>query len=387
MELYFITDARFFKASNGKYYAGEMSFNNTLWHRYLKEFDKVYVIARVFDLIDEIPDEHLVDNVEILPIERFDNAFEFLKKRSVIKEQMDHYLLDSQRSVIIRGAGTVGYLASQICFKKNIPYGIEVIGDPFDVFAPGVIKHPLRPLFRYLFVEHQKKAVYNAAAVLYVTKYALQKRYPSNQRTFSTFASDVFIESDDNLRYKELNVNALPYQLISIGALEQLYKAPDVAIKCIKKLTERGLDVKLTWLGVGAYMEEMKELARSLNIEEKVQFMGSVSPKEVKIYLEKSDIFLLLSKTEGLPRAMVEAMSVGLPCIGTNVGGIPELVIPDFLVPVGDVDATCEKIEYLIKNPLQYIELSKINAEKSKEYHFDSLEIKRKAFFDAVKKV
>lgn len=387
MELYFITDARFHKASNGKYYAGEMSFANSLWQRYLKEFDKVYVIARVFDLVDKVSEDHLVDNVEILPIESFDSAFEFLKKKSTIKKQIDNYLSNSHKAIIIRGAGSIGFLASQICIKKKLPYAIEVVGDPYDVFAPGVIKHPLRSIFRYLFTNYQKKAVYNASAVLYVTKNTLQKRYPANEEKFSTFASDVFIEGDIDVEQKELSDILLPYHLISIGALEQLYKSPDVAIRCVEKLNKKGINVELTWLGKGIYMEEMIQLAKSLNIEDKVHFAGSVSSKQVREYLKKSDIFLLLSKTEGLPRAMVEAMSVGLPCIGTNVGGIPELVFSDFLVPVGDVDAICKKIEYLINNPSEYIELSRMNIERSKEYYFDNLELKRKAFFNAVKTI
>ncbi|QIY92593.1 glycosyltransferase [Chryseobacterium gallinarum] len=387
MDLYFITDARFHKASNGKYYAGEMSFSNSLWYRYLNEFNKVYVIARVFDSLDEIPDEHLVDNVEILPIQSFDNAFQFLKRKAIVRKQIDNYLSNPNKAVIIRGAGALGFLASQICMKRDIPYAIEVIGDPYDAFAPGVIKHPLRALFRYLFVNHQKKAVYNASAVLYVTKYALQKRYPANKHVFSTFASDVFIEGNNTLNHKELHDKSLPYQLISIGALEQLYKSPDIAIKCIKQLTEKGINVELTWLGKGIHIDNMRQMAKSLNLEDKVHFVGSVSSKRVNEYLKNSDIFLLLSKTEGLPRAMVEAMSVGLPCIGTNVGGIPELVNADFLVSVNDINATCERIEYLINNPSKYAQISKNNIDNSKEYYFDNLEKKRKAFFDAVKKI
>ena len=95
---------------------------------------------------------------------------------------MKQYLENKKNAIIIRGVGGVGFLASQYCMKQNINYGMEVIGDPYDTFVKEVIKHPLRTLFRYLFTYFQKKAVYHASSAIYVTQYALQKRYPTKIR-------------------------------------------------------------------------------------------------------------------------------------------------------------------------------------------------------------
>ena len=199
MDLIFITECRFYKTQNGKYYADDMSYNHELWKRYLNNFEKVNVIARVFESNEVFDESLLVDTVNFLPIIGFDNIGSFLKNLSVVRKQIKKYL-DSSSVTIVRGAGPLGYISSVLCRKNNIKYGIEVIGDPYDVYAPGVIQHPLRPILRKLFTYFQVNAVKHADAVIYVTKHSLQRRYPASKKAFSTFASDVFIDSSNLLK-------------------------------------------------------------------------------------------------------------------------------------------------------------------------------------------
>lgn len=62
--------------------------------------------------------------------------------------------------------------------KFKHPYGVEIIADPCDVFAPGSIKHPLRPFFRWWFPRDLSRVCQEACAAAFVTKEALQRRYP-----------------------------------------------------------------------------------------------------------------------------------------------------------------------------------------------------------------
>ena len=260
-----------------------------------------------------------------------------------------------------------------------------MIGDPYEVFAPGVIKHPLRIVLRYFFTYIQKKVVKGAVAGIYVTRNALQKRYPTSEKAFVSYASDVFLDDANPIlepkkleAFKEIN-------LISIGSLDQMYKSPDILIQAIKILVSKGINVKLTWLGKGKYQKDMEDLTRNLEIEDRVKFTGSVSSSEVTKYLDDSDIFLLVSRTEGLPRAMVEAMSRGLPCIGTNVGGIPELLDKEVLVNTEDAIEIANKVELLI-NDLEFAKnQASRNLTVSKEYNFDVLNKKRKQFYRYLK--
>ncbi|MBT0551311.1 glycosyltransferase family 4 protein [Riemerella anatipestifer] len=386
MNLIFITDNRFFKTKNKDYYTHDIAFGNSLWDRYLRYFDSVEVVGRVFESeLQNFSPSNLITNVVIKEIQPFDNPFSFYRHKGKIKKQLIQYLQNQKEAVvIIRGGGALCYLASQICHKMAIPYGMEVIGDPYEVFAPGVLKHPLRPVLRHLFTKYQKEMVYQASSVIYVTKEALQKRYPVRESVFTTYASDVFV-SEVSGKERTL-ISSHPIRLISVGSLDQMYKSPEIALQVVHKLVNKGINVHLTWLGKGVFMEDMLKLSQELNIQDKVYFLGAVSAMEVKRQLDQSDIFILLSKTEGLPRAMVEAMSKGLPCIGTKVGGIPELISTECLVEVGAIDEVCDIIETMIEKTSFYQDKSKENLDRSKEYLNDFLERKREQFFEYLKK-
>ncbi|MCY1237513.1 D-inositol-3-phosphate glycosyltransferase [compost metagenome] len=186
-------------------------------------------------------------------------------------------------------------------------------------------------------------------------------------------------------QHKKLSIKNARVNLISIGSLNQMYKSPDMLIKAIKILKDKGIQSRLVWLGNGKFQQDMEELAKSLEIQEDVIFPGAVSSDEVTRYLDESDIFLLVSRTEGLPRAVVEAMARGLPCIGTNVGGIPELLQKEALVQPESAIEISNKIEYFLNNVDFSNNEAKINLENSKEYSFEALDSKRSDFYRFLK--
>ena len=106
------------------------------------------------------------------------------------------------------------------------------------------------------------------------------------------------------------------------------------------------------------------------------------SPNNVRDELVKSDIFVFPTRAEGLPRAVIEAMAVGLPCLSTPVNGIPELLDNDFMFEPDDVDGFANKIIELIQNPSMLEQISKKNIEKSKEYSWDKLSYRRTKFYE-----
>src|SRR5207249_10044996 len=75
------------------------------------------------------------------------------------------------------------------------------------------------------------------------------------------------------------------------------------------------------------------------------------------------------SLTEGLPKALLEAMARGLPAIGSNVGGIPELLAPEALVPAGDERALAAKIISLSADPAELSRHSARNYTEAMKYH------------------
>ena len=117
-----------------------------------------------------------------------------------------------------------------------------------------------------------------------------------------------------------------------------------------------------------------------------MRFLGQLSAGEaVRALLDAADLFLLPSRTEGLPRAMIEAMARALPCIGSTVGGIPELLAPEDMVPPGDAGALARKIREVVTDPERMCLMSARNLEVAREYRDDLLRERRTAFYRHVR--
>lgn len=386
MELVFVTEARFVRNRNGVYCI-DASMTNKLWERYLAVYDSIKVVARVqYSNEVEVSEVNLASNkkVSFIDIPYYVGIKQYLNVYVQIRRKLST-IVQKNCVYICRVPGILGTLVVSFLRKNKIAYGLEVVGDPWDVFAPGVIKHPLRVFCRYFFYFQLKRIVKGASAVLYVTEKQLQQRYPAATSAYVTNASNVMIYSSDIPSVAHTLIEKKRYELISIGSLAQMYKAPDILIQALARLKREQLDVHVTWLGDGMYKKEMEDYARKMGVSELISFIGNVSSNEVRKYLYRSDIFVLVSRTEGLPRALIEAMSIGLPCIGTKVGGIPELLDKEMLINKNDSDSLASKIHYLILNKNVANEQARRNFQKAKDYYDVVLQKKRLDFYQYLK--
>lgn len=123
-------------------------------------------------------------------------------------------------------------------------------------------------------------------------------------------------------------------------------------------------DVKFLITGIGPKEQELKELVSQRELEDRVIFTGFAD--KVSEIFNIIDINVISSLSEALCLSLIEGMCVGKPCVGTNTGGIPE-VIKDgyngYLVPVADPLLMAEAINKLVQNP----ELRNSMGEKGKE--------------------
>lgn len=147
------------------------------------------------------------------------------------------------------------------------------------------------------------------------------------------------------------NVNQ-KINFVSLGRIGKRKGAFDL-IEAFAQLTpEQREKSELTLAGIGE-VEEAKSLAESLNIKQHINFPGWVDPIGRSELLSKADVFVLPSYNEGLPMALLEAMSWELPVITTPVGGIPEVVThtkTGLLVNPGDVSQLTEAVQSLIED-------------------------------------
>lgn len=140
------------------------------------------------------------------------------------------------------------------------------------------------------------------------------------------------------------------------------------AFAMITKSSDIG-DWKLLLAGNGE-IEEAKELAKSLGIINRVEFLGWIRGNEKETAFQSSSIFCLPSLAEGFPMAVLDAWAYGIPCILTPVGGIPEIVqdkTDGIIVPVSNEYKLAEALKSLIQSPDKRESIVKSTDRKIKE--------------------
>ncbi|MGO4969938.1 glycosyltransferase family 4 protein [Streptococcus alactolyticus] len=148
-------------------------------------------------------------------------------------------------------------------------------------------------------------------------------------------------------------------------------------LKSIDSLNQEGIlkskSPKFIIAGTGPEEERLKKYELENNISNYVEFVGWIDGKEKKNYLETCDILILPSYNEGLPIAILEALSYGMPVVSTDVGSISEAVhdhLNGFLFNPGDVTLLSAHLKKLIMNKDLRCKMS-IESRKLAEMYFD----------------
>jgi glycosyltransferase involved in cell wall biosynthesis len=148
-----------------------------------------------------------------------------------------------------------------------------------------------------------------------------------------------------------------------------LYKGHDDLIRALTRLSGLNSDVRLILVGQGRYQGYLRSLACEMGVADRVEFTGFIDDREqLDRILDRAAIFALPSKTEGLPRALIEAMSRGLPCVASRVGGVPELLDSSMTFPPGDVEHLARLLGLLLDDRRLRDEQGLRNARTAAEY-------------------
>src|SRR5215204_5280404 len=269
MNLTVTTESRYLRTPDGAVWTPTMP-SYPFWARYLDVFDRVEVLARVREVPTAQPEWKRADGERVtfsaLPyyVGPRQYALNYWRTRRIIRDRMG-----ASEAVILRG-GATGHLAYNYLRANKHPFGMEVVGDPYEVFAPG-FAHPLRTLFRWLFVRDLRAQCRDACAAAYVNGEILQRRYPHTAGNFAAHVSDdelkdeAFVISDVDLRDYTWVVSPRRFgssktdtlMIITVGSLEQMYKGTDTLIDAIAKCLDWGLNVGLTVVGDGKYRAKL----------------------------------------------------------------------------------------------------------------------------------
>lgn len=386
MKLLFVHGTKIKEDENGIIYTGG-SYNQEVWDRYLSITRNLSVMARKESFVYKVDDAKEKFNYfdkEKIGFVEVPNLFSSIRDYFDIRKRIDINRIIRDEVIkndflIARLPSTFGNIAIKFAKEYNKPYLVEIVGCIWDALWNHSSKGKILAFPSYIAM---KKSVINAPYVVYVSQEFLQKRYPSKGKTIG--CSDVSLPTlNENILEKRVNkINKMgkdkPILIGTAAAVDVKYKGQEYVIKAISKLNKEGHNFEY-YLAGGGDNTYLKCIAKKYNIIDKVKFLGSLPHEEIFEYLDNIDIYIQPSKQEGLPRALVEAMSRGCPSLGSTTGGIPELLNKEFIFRNGAVDEICDLLKKIDKETM--IKEAKRSFQKAKEYDKKLLDKKRTTFY------
>ncbi|WP_432984402.1 glycosyltransferase family 4 protein [Dactylosporangium sp. CA-233914] len=385
MRIVVSTEQRYSRTPDGRVWSSTGAAN-AFWQRYRAVFEEVRVLARCAEVPGRPVDAQRVDGdgVEVHPLPQYLGPVQYLRRLPRLRRAL-RTAIEPGDAVLLRVPSAI---ATLLLRGLRGPFGLEVVGDPYDVFAPGASRHPLRRPLRWWFTRRLRAQCRAASAVSYVTERALQSRYPAAPGAVTAAYSSIQLDEDafaDRPR-KDTGAARVSLRLVTVGSLEQPYKGVDTLIEALPLLVDAGLEASLVHVGDGRCRADLERLVRERRLGGRVCFAGAVPPgAPVRLFLDDADLFVLPSRTEGLPRALIEAMARGLPAVATNVGGVPELLGGARLVPPGDPVALACAISALAADPAAMAAASARNLARARNYSAETLARRRAGFYRALR--
>lgn len=371
----------------GKYYARTQE-KFDFYQRYLRVFDKLRLVTRC--VYEETLGKSRValedKRIDYIPIPFFSGPIQYAKKYCKI-ERIICNITTGCDAAILRLPSTIAQRVCKKVMASGIPYATELVFDAND--AMNSATNPLERFLWKIINRQMLEACEHADGVSCVTEHYMQSHYSSKKPSafyehYSSLALDksFFSNARQSPTDKDLTIAHVCTQVQYKGR-----KGYNEVIKAVRLLKERGVNVTVNFAGPDYHdgIRKLNEMAAALGIDERVHFIGGVNREQLSEYLEKSDIFVMPTWAEGLPRVIIEAMAKGLPCITTPVSGNPELVDAHFLVAYQDVETLADRIEELCKDTRLYEQTSQINFERSKKYEASILQARRDEFYNKLK--
>ena len=284
--------------------------------------------------------------------------------------------------VIVRVPSIIAYHAADCARKQNKPYIAELMGDAWDGYwnhdAAGKMIAPYMTL-------KMKSVVTHADYALYVTEKFLQKRYPCKRRSIN--ASNVVIKELDpnviNRRKEKISkMNKKKISLMTSAGVDVHAKGHKYVIQAMKELKDEGLIITY-YIAGGGDQTRLRQIADANGVAGQVVFLGELPMTKIYEYIDQVDIYIQPSLQEGLPRAVIEAMSRACPCLGSNTAGTPELLDRECIFKRKSANAISNSIKWMLnQNMFEYAQRNYIHVN---EYLDSTLKSRRDDYFNYIK--
>lgn len=385
MQLLYISTFMFHK--EGKQTFALPSCADSFYEKYLDVFDSVRVLGEeAKSYLDQSSLVEMINpniQVEIIPANTNPKDF---KNDYVLRKILIDEILKAE-AILIKPSTRRGMMAIKIAEKYRKPYMIEMTGDIHNALLQNPSR--IRRMYAPILYKQIKNRIRNCEYGLYVSKYYLQKKYPIKGKTCGCSDANITKLNPEVLEERIRRINELDFDervdLALVGFYQGTGKGVDTAIRALSRLDER-FHLNILGNGTEENRKHWIEYGEQRGVIGRIHFPQPLpSSKEVIDWLKSMDIFVLPTRSEGLSRAMLEAMSTALPCIVTDICTMPELVSKEWLHPLGDDKLLAEKIQSMVSDKTLMIKVAKQNFDRATDYEFEKLRIKRNQFLKEFK--
>ena len=258
----------------------------------------------------------------------------FYKKSAKLFERLDK----EERFDVVHSQSTSGYGFAKFCKDKM----------PFVATLHGTIRNEIRSarntksikglvVAAYLFYDWitspvGKTTLNRADKIIAVSnelKEDIKRQYKVSDEKLIVIPNGI-----DTNRFKPMNVENLREKLnitdekiiLSVGAINK-QKGVHLLLEVLPKILKEKNSVKLFIVGIGPYLDNLKEIANKLDISNNIVFTGKISDEDLPKYYNLADIFAFPTlRMEGLPLVIPEAMACEKTVIASRIGGIPTVI-------------------------------------------------------------
>lgn len=178
----------------------------------------------------------------------------------------------------------------------------------------------------------------------------------------------------DGAKYKNESREWTPARIFSVGRIVH-QKGLDLGLRALAHLKD--LDWHWNIAGDGPQLDALKSLTNELGLSDRVTFLGWLSREELIQWYHHSNLFLFPSRHEGMPNAVLEAMSSGLPVVATSIAGSEELVldgVTGLLVNAEDIDSLRNGLSRLIVEEKTRMQMGQASRQRvESEYSWENV--------------
>lgn len=381
MKVLVVSNIHLVKDNNGNYYSSSV-YSYDFFKRYLEVFDEVKIVGKT-KLISTVDLENYKrvngPNIEIVPLPWYQGIKQMVRKLPELICIFRH-VLDECDCCIFRIAQVESFFTYVFGNMKALPYAVEVVNDP-ETFTDMPF------LYRKFSTLMVKKMCKHAVAASYVTKKFLQRKYPT-KANFCTYYSSIELHQEDIGPWANMFEGKNEFKIVHVSnSINSDIKGHYTVIKAAERVLNAGYKITVDFIGDGTKVEEYQKYIDKHLLGNKIHFIGKISGrKQLLKLISEYNLMVLPTKMEGLPRTIIEAMAVGLPCISTPIAGVPELLSADYLFAPDDDKAFADEIMHLINNPDELKIMSKANIKVAQEYTTDILTERRNKMYLFLKK-